>query len=213
MMVAPMMLTRRDVMVWLPSAMALVRCAHHDAAAPFAAITAAQASALDAYADQVLPPDGHALGAARYVDRLLSSAEPFVSSLGAPVPLDRVSKAAWDLRVAALKLQLEPVLASGKPVTGLSADDRELICSLVTEAAFTRPDYGGNPGGAGWKLIGSSGAVMPSGFVKWDGTRNVEASDAPVSTAEPGTDPHPFDPSTRDLLDQVTVALGGRVAP
>src|SRR5438552_3179653 len=130
-----MKLTRRDVVVWIPAAMALVRCSKPPVDAPFKALTEAQVTALNAYADAVLPPDGSTLGAARYVDRLLSDTEPFIGSLGTSVPLDRIAKAAWDLRVKALKDQLDPVLAGGKPLDQLSADDRELVCSLVTEAA------------------------------------------------------------------------------
>ncbi|MBK7862986.1 MAG: hypothetical protein IPJ65_31140 [Archangiaceae bacterium] len=188
------MLSRREVMVWLPTALAVARCAKPQSAdARYLALSEAQVKALEAYADAVLPPDGSTLGAARYVDKLLSDTAPFIGSNGTPIELDRVSKAAWELRVKALREQLEPILSSGKTLAQLSLDDRELVCSLVTEAAFARPEYGGNPGLAGSKRVGSAGPVMPEGFVHWDGSKNVEQADAPVSTAEPGADPHPFD--------------------
>lgn len=188
--------------------MAVVKCKRTDPEAPLLALSATQASALVAYAEQVLPGEGERTGVARYVDRLLSEVDPVIGSNGAPVPLDRVAKAAWALRVVALKEQLEPVLAAGKPLAMLGAEDRELVCSLVTEAAFTRAEYGG---GFAFALIGSEGPVMPAGFVSWDGENNVERADAPVSTAEPGTDGHPLDQSTRDLLDEVARATGGRI--
>src|SRR4051812_30102031 len=122
-----MHLTRRHVIVWLPTAMAVARCVHVDPKEPFKILTDAQAAALDAYADQVLPPDGHTLGAARYVDRLLSDTEPLISSLGTSVPLDRLAKVSWDKHVAALKEQLLPLLNTDQTVTALMPEDRELI--------------------------------------------------------------------------------------
>ena len=162
--------SRREVIAWLPAALALARCSTptETPEAPLEVLTAAQAAALSAYGDEVFPPDGGTLGVARYVDRVLSSTGVFISSLGTNVPLDRVAKAAWDKHVAALKEQLFPVLEGGKPLAQLTFDDRELVCSLVTEAAFARPEYGGNPEGAGWKLAGSLGAQMPRGYVAWD---------------------------------------------
>jgi hypothetical protein len=211
MTVAP---SRRELLSWLPAAFALASCAKPDETpkpAPLVFLTDAEAAQLAAWADEVFPPDGSSLGAVRYVDRLTTDTDVFFSSLGTAVELDRVSRAAWELRTTALKQQLRTVLANQDvPLGSLPFEDREFICELVTQAAFSRPEYGGNPDRAGWARIGSLGP--DAGFVTWDGEKNVERADAPVSTPEPGVDAFPMDRSTRDLLTEVARATGGRSA-
>ncbi|MFT3711879.1 MAG: hypothetical protein QM817_29925 [Archangium sp.] len=206
--------SRRELLSWLPAAFALASCARPSDSepqpAPLLFLSDAEAAQLAAWADEVFPPDGSSLGAVRYVDRLTSDSDVFFSSLGTSVDLDRVSRAAWDVRTTALKEQLRAVLSRAVPLAQLPFDDREFICELVTQAAFARPEYGGNPDRAGWRRIGALGP--DANFVTWDGEKNVERADAPVSTSEPGEDAFPLDKSTRDLLTEVARATGGRSA-
>jgi hypothetical protein len=234
--------TRREVLVWLPAAFALVRCGPQLNPAqppPLRFLTDTEALTLKSIADQVLPPDGSNLGAVPYVDALLSAFDDptprvFLSPLYEPIPLDRVSERAWRLRLygsdgvqggapndaiigktIGLRQQVRDALAAAKTtsIEQLTDDQRELLADLVTQASFAQPAYGGNPGGAGWKMIGSAGAVLPGdGYVWWDGTKNVERADAPDSTPEPGVDDQPMDDTTRQLLTTVAVATGGQVA-
>jgi len=207
---------------------------------PLRFLTDTEAATLSSVADAVLPPNGSELGAVQYVDALLSAfddMEPKVllGSLTEVVPLDRVSELAWRLRLfgsdgvtggapndaiigktIGLRDQTRAALAAAATTTldKLDADTRELLCDLVTQASFSAPAYGGNPSGAGWALIGSQGAVMPKGYTQWDATqmKNVELTDLPDSTPEPGTDAHPLDQFTTDLLTDVANATGGKVA-
>jgi len=236
--------SRRELLTWLPVGFALVRCGKAPLMMmkppPLRFLTDAEAATLKSVADVVLPPNGSDLGAVQYVDALLSAfddTEPKVllGSLTEVVPLDRVSEKAWRLRLfgsdgvaggapndaiigktIGLRDQTRSALALAATTTldKLDGDTRELLCDLVTQAAFSAPAYGGNLNGAGWTLIGTQGAVMPKGFTQWDATqmKNVELPDLPDSTPEPGTDAHPMDEFTTDLLGQVVNATGGKVA-
>ncbi len=234
--------TRRELLGWLPAAMVALRCAKAEPVKPPALrfLTSAEAETLAAVADAVLPPDGSTLGAVGYVDALLSafdagSPKLLVGALTETVPLDRQTERAWRLRLygsdgvegggpndaivgkqVGLRQQVRDALAAAAsaPLDRLTPEQRELLADLVTQAAFAAPVYGGNPNGAGWALVGSAGAVMPRGFTQWDEAqgKNVERPDAPVSTPEPGTDPHPLDDFTRALLNEVANATGGEVA-
>lgn len=235
--------SRRELLVWLPTAFALLRCGKPPQMMPPAKLrflTDTEAATLKSVADFVFPPDGSKLGAVSYVDALLSAfddAEPKVllGSLTEVVPLDRVSEAAWRLRLfgsdgvtgggpndavigkhIGLRQQTRDALAKAAMTTfdKLDPDTRELLCDLVTQASFSAPVYGGNVDGAGWALIGSQGAVMPKGYTQWDATqmKNVELAATPDSTPEPGTDPHPLDQFTRELMVDVANATGGKVA-
>jgi hypothetical protein len=98
---------------------------------------------------------------------------------------------------------------------GLDADYRDALIALVPEAAFGAPEYGGNPGGAGWQLVHFPGDQMPLGYSLFDVAAGVyrERSDAPVTTADPGGDPEPLDDATRAFLRQLIQALGGMEFP
>ena len=74
---------------------------------------------------------------------------------------------------------------------------------------------GGNPGGAGWRIVHFEGDQMPLGYSLYDVTAGQyrERSDAPVTTADPGGDPEPMDDTTRAFLRQLIQALGGQEFP
>ncbi len=152
------------------------------------------------------------------------------------LPLDRVALRAWQLRlygsagtpgggpndallgpVVGLREQLRQGLAAaaGQPIGNVDPDFVALVYGLVAEAAFGAPEYGGNPGGAGWAMVHFEGDMQPLGFSAFDTVSGgyVERPDLPVTTANPGADPEPLDDATRALLDEVFAALGGRTFP
>jgi hypothetical protein len=93
----------------------------------------------------------------------------------------------------------------------LPEDFRTLLIELVTEAAFAAPEYGGNPGLAGWNMIHFEGDSMPQGYSRFDGTSYIERPEAPLSTPNPGPDPEPLTDDIHSLLETVVAVLGGRV--
>ncbi len=109
---------------------------------------------------------------------------------------------------------LDPVAAAAL-FANLDPDDRNQLALLVTEAAFAAPEYGGNPGLQGWKMVHFEGDSQPLGYSIFDESAGVyrERADAPMSTANPGTDPEPLDDDVRALLTTVTNAAGGKVFP
>jgi hypothetical protein len=150
------------------------------------------------------------------------------------VELDRVSEAAWRTILdpaTGIEAQLRAGLASalaaaasgGNDVHGLGPDDfarlfdaqttefQALMIELVCEAAWAAPEYGGNPSGAGWKLIHFEGDSLPLGYSQFDGTNHVERPEVPLSTANP-SDPEPLTDDVRQILALVVTVLGGRVS-
>jgi hypothetical protein len=147
------------------------------------------------------------------------------------VELDRVSLAAWQQLLdpqTGIEPQLRAGIASARSMTDrsphdLSPDDfqrlfdaqtdefRALVIELVSEAAFAAPEYGGNPGLSGWRLIHFEGDSLPLGYSQWNGTAHVERPEAPLSTANP-SDPEPLTQDLRDVLALVFSVLGGRVS-
>jgi hypothetical protein len=105
---------------------------------------------------------------------------------------------------------LTPVQVAGI-YKGLDQDLRDLLYDLVCEAAFAAPEYGGNPGLAGWKLTHFDGDVMPFGFSQYDAATKSyhERADAPVSMPNPGPDPEPVTAATWTFVQEVVQALGG----
>src|SRR3569623_1827394 len=83
------------------------------------------------------------------------------------------------------------------------------MIELVCEAAWAAPEYGGNPGGAGWKLIHFEGDALPLGYSQWNGSEHVERPEAPLSPANP-SDPEPLSDDIRQVLATVISELGGR---
>ncbi len=98
---------------------------------------------------------------------------------------------------------------------GLDSDLRDLLYDLVSEAAFSAPEYGGNLGLAGWKLAHFEGDVMPMGFSQYDAATGayVERADAPVSMPNPGADPLPVSADTWAFVGQIVTVLGGMAFP
>lgn len=97
--------------------------------------------------------------------------------------------------------------------SNLDTAAHDMLVTLVSEAAFAAPEYGGNPDLAGWKLVGFAGDMQPLGYSMFDRAIGDyrELPDAPVSTPNPGPDPAPLDADTNNLLRTVVTALGGRV--
>jgi hypothetical protein len=101
---------------------------------------------------------------------------------------------------------------------GLDVDFRDLLIQLVTEAAFSAPEYGGNVGLGGWKLARYEGDNLPLGYSVYSelplpgGTEPGyrEAPDAPVSGPYPGADPAPMTDETVEFARAVVSFLGGR---
>lgn len=103
-------------------------------------------------------------------------------------------------------------------LAGLDVDFRDLLIQLVTQAAFSAPEYGGNVGLGGWKLARYEGDTLPLGYSVYSemplspggapGYR--EAADAPVSGPNPGADPAPMTDETLAFARAVVSFLGGR---
>jgi hypothetical protein len=101
---------------------------------------------------------------------------------------------------------------------GLDVDFRDLLIQLVTEAAFSAPEYGGNVGLGGWKLARYEGDTLPLGYSVYSampltpggGPGYREAAEAPVSGPYAGADPAPMTDETLVLVRAVVSFLGGR---
>ena len=122
---------------------------------------------------------------------------------GLQAALGKLSKPVGQLNVA------DKVVAFG----ALPDDFRTLIIDLTSQACWSAPEYGGNLDAGGWKLVHFEGDVEPFGYTQWDAAtqKMIERADAPVSTANPGTDPDPLDDDTRQLITPVVQFLGGKV--
>ncbi|HXU68665.1 MAG TPA: hypothetical protein VN947_05020 [Polyangia bacterium] len=98
---------------------------------------------------------------------------------------------------------------------GLDQDYRDVLLDLVPQAAFGAPEYGGNPGGAGWQLCYFEGDQMPLGYSLYDTSAGMyrERPEAPVTTPNPDPDPQPLDDDTRAYLTQLVTLLGGKEFP
>jgi len=142
------------------------------------------------------------------------------------IELDRVGLAAWQTEIASTDQRLRAGLATAAQTTTKAIDDlaapdfqalfdasdddfKQLMIDLVCEAAWAAPEYGGNPGGAGWKLIHFEGDALPLGYSQWNGSEHVERPEAPLSTANP-SDPEPLSDDIRQVLATVISVLGGR---
>jgi hypothetical protein len=96
-------------------------------------------------------------------------------------------------------------------VTGLSPDFQAALLALVCEGVLGAPEYGGNAGGAGWRLANFPGDALPLGYTFYDPITEAyrERISAPVSTADAGPDPAPLDAETLATLDALVLAMGG----
>jgi hypothetical protein len=126
---------------------------------------------------------------------------------------DLVKQAITQARAAAgMSLDLLDADARAALFAGLDQDYRDALITLVSEAAFGAPEYGGNPGLAGWHMVHYEGDIMPLGYSLFDTQAGTyrERPDAPVTTADAGPDPEPLDDDTRAFLAQLVQALGGK---
>ena len=212
--------------------------------------TIAQRATLSAFADVILPPDddpgGAQLGAVEYIERFVTifdvdgtppvfAGGPFSGRSTLPgvtiandwlqfIELDRVSLAAWQQRVSAMRDALVAGLDTAGDTTGKTADEiaslfngqddafKDLIIDLVIEGCFCAPEYGGNLGLAGWKLCHFEGDSLPLGYSRWNGEKYIERAEAPLTTENPGEDPAPIDGDVDTLMKEVVAFLGGRTA-
>jgi Gluconate 2-dehydrogenase subunit 3 len=96
--------------------------------------------------------------------------------------------------------------------TNLDQSSQSVLISLVSQACFGPPEYGGNAGLGGWQIANFEGDVQPLGFSWFDELAGVyhERADAPVSTPNPGADPAPLDDDTRQLLLSILGFIGGK---
>jgi Gluconate 2-dehydrogenase subunit 3 len=119
------------------------------------------------------------------------------------------------MKTAGKPLAALDVAARTTIFNGLDETFRDAFVDLVIEAAWSNPEYGGNPGGAGWAMIHFEGDSQPLGYSLFDlqTGRYVERPDAPMTTPDPGPDPEPMDADTEDLIHAVTVLAGGQVFP
>jgi hypothetical protein len=86
---------------------------------------------------------------------------------------------------------------------------QQLMLDLVTQAAFCAPEYGGNPGGSGWKMVHFEGDSLPLGYSAWNGTAYAERADSPLTTAN-ASDPEPLTDDVEQVLSLVAAFLGGQ---
>jgi hypothetical protein len=98
---------------------------------------------------------------------------------------------------------------------GLDSDLQKALIDLVPQAVFGAPEYGGNPNGAGWKLVHFEGDSQPLGYSLFDEAAGVyrERPEFPMSTKEPAADPAPLDEGSRAVMAQVVAFTNGKVFP
>ncbi len=98
---------------------------------------------------------------------------------------------------------------------GLDSELRKAFVDLVPQAVWGAPEYGGNPGGAGWKLIHFEGDSQPLGYSLFDEEAGVyrERPESPMSTKDSAPDPAPLDDGTRAVMAQVVAFTDGKVFP
>jgi hypothetical protein len=86
---------------------------------------------------------------------------------------------------AVLPLLDGPGVFSADPVRGLTFLD--IVIRHTLEGCFSAPEYGGNEGGDGWRMIGIEGDSQPLGYSIYRAPSDdlVERPDHPVSSANP----------------------------
>ena len=151
------------------------------------------------------------------------------------VELDRVTAASWQLfvlggdgpngKIVGLRDQLVAgldaalAIAGGQPAATLTTkqaqfvfdalppDFQSLVIDLVSEAAFAAPEYGGNPGLAGWKLMPLRGRQRcRSATARWNGSTLRRARRTHRVDREPG------DSGSARPTTSTSIAAHGRVA-
>lgn len=256
----------------------LAGCSDDDTEVVTAFFTGAERRAVNALANVVIPkedgsPGGGDLGAAAYIERLLTAFDVDPPALFADGPysgravavdgtrppndflrwrrIDRVTERAWRIRLygsknveggslneglvqevtglrnlfkdgigAAVRDAKAPIETLGPEALrdvfgGLDSELQQAFIDLVPQAAFGAPEYGGNPEGAGWKLVRFEGDTQPLGFSVFDEKTSTfhDRPDAPMAGPGPAVDPAPIDPETRKLLTAVVSFTGGKVFP
>jgi hypothetical protein len=95
---------------------------------------------------------------------------------------------------------------------GIDRTTLSTLMDLVLEAAFTAPEYGGNPNLAGWQMCNFEGDSQPVGYSWFDPSTGTYTEDPnhPVSTPNPYPDPMPVDATTDAFIGMVISALGGK---
>lgn len=240
--------------------------------------TNAERRAVNALANVVIPredgsPGGGDLGAAAYIERLLTAFDVDPPALFADGPfsgrtaaadgtrppndfarfrrIDRVTERAWRIKLygsksveggslnagivqevtglrnlfkdgigAAVREAKEPIETLSPEALrdvfgGLDSELQQAFIDLVPQAAFGAPEYGGNPQGAGWKLVRFEGDTQPLGFSIFDEKTGIyrDRPDVPMAGPGPARDPAPIDPETRKLLTAVVSFTNGKVFP
>jgi hypothetical protein len=94
--------------------------------------------------------------------------------------------------------------------TDSTAELKDLLIDLVTEAAFSNPEYGGNQALVGWKLARYEGDVLPLGFSVYDAAsgKYKEIPGSPVA-GPGGADPAAMNEETLAFVRIVVSFLGG----
>jgi hypothetical protein len=123
--------------------------------------------------------------------------------------------------ISAAKAAVPPNVAVGALTTdekttmlrSIDSVTQGTLIELMIEGCFTAPEYGGNAGLAGWKMLYFEGDRQPVGFSWFDLETGKYSEDPahPVSTANPGADPMPLDGMTEQTISTVVLLLGGKV--
>lgn len=97
-------------------------------------------------------------------------------------PFAQLSTGDQDAVLAALD---SPSVFPVDPIRGKSFLD--VVISHTIEGCFSAPEYGGNTGGAGWRMLGIEGDAQPFGYSIFSlATQDyVERADHPMSTPNP----------------------------
>ena len=110
-----------------------------------------------------------------------------------------------------------PSAPPGFPNSGMEPrlDEKYLATfhELVLESLFAAPEYGGNFHLSGWKLSHYEGDSAPLGYSLFDEATGVyqERPEAPMSTANPGKDPHGLTLLTKAFLTAAALTQKGKV--
>ena len=139
---------------------------------------------------------------------------PNEKALGHHRGLIEVLRAGLDQAIAAAKPKTLAQMTTAEIRTlwnGLNAGFRDELTSIVHQACFAAPEYGGNKDLAGWRIIHFEGDSQPLGYSIWNPALNryQERPEAPNSTANPGPDPDPLTDDVRALIDSAMTFLGG----
>ena len=144
------------------------------------------------------------------------------------LPLTRMQEAGWRLRLYGngKTMGLRELIRSGvRRAIELNIDHSDLLLKILDgkfwkeftritiEGALSAPEYGGNLGQSGWKLVHFEGDAQPLGYSLFDEASGEyrERADAPVSSPSPGKDPETLSLTTRVMLGTFAVFSGGRV--